>query len=143
MHFGKVLFCYVFQFCFLFSIAIGRHKCIHKLHCLLFLVPYIAPSDFTHYIMTYSSIFLSWLPIPTSQVPGALQGYKISFRKYHGNVTTNLIVDSTTNMRSVRGLTPFNFYWIEITGFTSAGDGPSSLVVLQMPPGRKFIFYLV
>lgn len=89
--------------------------------------------------MSFSSTFLTWLPIPTSQIPGRLLGYRIRYREYHSDVTKTFEVAPTMNMRTLVGLNPFKFYWVEITGYTSAGEGPKRLVVFQTPPGRKLI----
>lgn len=99
--------------------------------------PYIAPPNLTYDIFNEKSAFLSWLPISSSQVPGRLLGYRIRYRLYFENTTVakDIDVDQYTQNRMIYNLKPFSFYWLEISGFTIAGEGPKSLVIIETPPG--------
>ena len=88
--------------------------------------------------MDRETIFIEWQPIPTSQVPGILRGYIIRYREYFKNDTTTITVDEVTTLRTITYLKSFSFYWLEVTGFTNAGEGPDSLVIIKTPPGRKY-----
>lgn len=103
--------------------------------------PYIAPPNLTYDIFNEKSTFISWLPISSSQVPGRLLGYRIRYKLYFDNISQAIVidVDQYTQNKMIYSLKPFSFYWLEISGFTIAGEGPKSLVIIETPPGRKLI----
>ena len=39
------------------------------------------------------------------------------------------------------GLKPFSFYSLEVTGYTVAGEGPKSLIIVETPPGGNLVPY--
>ena len=102
------------------------------------LAPYIGPPNMTADISGQTSAFISWLPISSSQVPGNLLGYRLRYKLYHDprNESTVITLDAFTHNRVLTGLKAFRYYWIECVGFTKAGEGPHSLVVIKTPPGR-------
>jgi len=105
--------------------------------------PYIAPPNLKHYIIDKGTVFIEWLPIPSSQVPGILRGYVIRYRGYFENDTTTITVDEVTTLRTITHLRSNSFYWLEVSGFTNAGEGPKSLVIINTPPGRKYTWYIL
>lgn len=88
--------------------------------------------------LDYETVYISWEAISPNDVPGKLGGYEITFRKYFENATTVMRGADDLLQRTIRGLTPNTYYWLEVGGFTTAGVGPTSLVVFQTPPGRKY-----
>ena len=107
--------------------------------CFVFVVPFIAPPNISYQCNDYQSAYVSWEFIPSSQVPGILRGYDITYREYFSNVTSNMRVAADMLQRTVTGLKANTLYWLEVAGYTNAGLGPESLVVFKTPPGRKYI----
>ncbi|XP_066928943.1 uncharacterized protein [Clytia hemisphaerica] len=103
--------------------------------------PYIGPPNMTADINGQTSVFISWLPISSSQVPGNLLGYRLRYKLYHDsrNQSQVITLDAFTHNRMLTGLKAFSYYWIEVVGFTNAGEGPHSLVVIKTPPGPPAI----
>lgn len=101
-------------------------------------VPYIPPPNVESSEIDHETVFLNWESIGPQHVPGTLSGYVIKYRKYHGNQTTTHY--QTATLRTLRGLKPNTLYWIEIMGYTTAGHGPESLIIVTTPKGRMFKF---
>ena len=119
-----------------FCLNLIKKLSIFILFCI-FIAPYIAPPNLMHDIYNETSIFISWLPISSSQVPGKLLGYRIRYRLYHEyhNNVIKIDVDQYTQNKMINNLKPFSLYWLEVTGFTIAGEGPKSIVIINTPPG--------
>ncbi|XP_066928617.1 uncharacterized protein [Clytia hemisphaerica] len=96
-------------------------------------VPYIEPPNSTYDEIDHETTYLSWGEITQEYVPGTLVGYHIKVRKYH---ETQFVVHSTVSkLMTITGLKADTFYWVEITGYTIAGDGPEAVVVFKTPRG--------
>ena len=108
---------------------------------LLLSVPYIEPPNSTYDEIDHETTYLSWDEITQEHIPGTLIGYHIKVRKYH---ETQFVVHSTVSkLMTLTGLKADTFYWVEITGYTTAGDGPEAVVVFKTPRGRKLTYLLV
>ncbi|XP_047425794.1 interleukin-6 receptor subunit beta isoform X2 [Mugil cephalus] len=95
--------------------------------------PLSAPKNIQSYNGTLTSVVLEWLPIPEEDTRGFLLGYIIYYTEYHQRRTgseKNVTVDPELNIYGLEGLKSATTYQVQISGFTSAGEGVRSEEIL-------------
>ncbi|XP_066935071.1 uncharacterized protein [Clytia hemisphaerica] len=102
-------------------------------------VPYIKPPNGDHSILSYETVYFNWDAISVNQVPGVLRGYQITYRSYFDNSTLVSRTSPDLLQRTITGMTPNTWYWVEIAGFTNKGLGPEHLLIFQTPPGPPVV----
>lgn len=100
-------------------------------HCYLFAVPSRVPSTI-YFNKKSTEITVDWSPLPEQYINGRLLGYRVYFQKtahnYLDPVASKAWRVKVTNPNTTRvtfsGLKPAQLYDIDVTAFTSKGEGP-------------------
>ncbi|XP_052075411.1 protein sidekick-1-like [Mytilus californianus] len=87
-------------------------------------VPAQAPDTVEAVGISYTEIEVDWTEIATKDRNGVLLGYRIIYYKFVSAWPSNITVDNTTLQHTITGLDFDTYYYVGVTGFTSAGDGP-------------------
>lgn len=99
------------------------------------LVPSLAPQNVTVQSLNSSSFVLTWGPVPLQYANGRIQGYRV--RVWEQNVT-NVSYSVNKEMILVEGLQPYTTYKVEVSAYTSVGEGNGSfLLVTTLKAGES------
>ena len=93
-------------------------------------VPSQAPSGFTVTASTSTSITASWQLPPKYARHGNITGFKLFYAKKDA-VGSPTVFSVTSLTRVVSGLDNYTEYEFQVLAFSSKGDGPKSLVVVN------------
>ncbi|NXF73108.1 SDK2 protein, partial [Sclerurus mexicanus] len=87
-------------------------------------VPRRGPTNVTILNITKHSALVKWNEIATEDCLGFLQGYRISYTDLSRKKTLAVTLNSSTTSYHLTGLKEKTIYRVQISGFTSAGEGP-------------------
>ncbi|XP_031953114.1 interleukin-6 receptor subunit beta-like [Corvus moneduloides] len=90
-------------------------------------VPRTGPGHVTILNITKHSAVVKWTEIPAEDCLGFLQGYRISYTDSSRQKSPALTLNSSTTTYHLTGLKEKTTYRVQISGFTSAGEGPLTL----------------
>ena len=94
------------------------------------LAPLAPPEDFHLVAINTTSIEVQWDLPPYNYRGGVIRGYKIFVRPATGGQERTIIVpDNVTDEYIVTGLQRDTLYRFSVLAFTSAGDGPRTLIL--------------
>ena len=92
---------------------------------------------------TWECLLVNWTAIPTPKARGVIIKYHIYYKLASGG---GEFYQSTTSNSSYQlcGLLPYTEYKVQMSGFTSKGEGESSEYSLPVRTGEysKFIFFI-
>ena len=90
------------------------------------LEPSKIPQNFHGYNLSSTSLQLKWNPVQDGFVHGILRGYRLYYRitKLPLMPYINITYDSATLSATLHDLLMFTKYTLQITAFTSKGEGP-------------------
>ncbi|XP_028409028.1 uncharacterized protein LOC114531613 isoform X2 [Dendronephthya gigantea] len=90
-------------------------------------VPNVPPQNFTAVAINTTAISVSWAPVPSSNLNGVFQGYKVLYRKTNENNGYSEYLSTTiyaeNNKELLQGLDIFTNYTLRVLAFTLSGDG--------------------
>ena len=105
------------------------------LHCVAPLSP---PEDFHLIALNTTSIEVQWDLPPYNSRGGIIRGYKIFVQPANGGEETMIDVpDNRTEEYIVTGLQRDSPYRISVLAYTSAGDGPRTLILTIDTLGKQ------
>ena len=88
-------------------------------------VPSVEPAIETSRAVDGQSIFLKWRALPQKYVNGILRGYTIQYYTRYGSYSRRSLDVSADQLQvTVTGLRSCAFHHVEISAFTSKGEGP-------------------
>lgn len=93
-------------------------------HFLLFAVPSSAPEIPKCNVLSSTSIYVTWSPVPKEGQNGKILGYKIFYAandRFHEN--EDLSATTTNQYFTIENALKFTNYTISILAYTSIGDG--------------------
>ncbi|NWJ03492.1 SDK2 protein, partial [Crypturellus undulatus] len=91
-------------------------------------VPRIGPTNVTILNITKHTAVVQWTEIGAEDCLGFLQGYKISYIIDSASTKSPAVtVNSSTTCYNLTGLKERTIYRVQVSGFTSAGEGPWTL----------------
>ena len=98
----------------------------------LFLAPTSPPLNVTAHNTSSTSIFVTWSPPPSDNIPGILLGYEVSYTPSEPEISHNsstirrVMLCSCNTSIELTNLTVYEPYNITVAAFTSAGIGNES-----------------
>ena len=98
----------------------------------LFLAPTSPPLNVTALNTSSTSIFVTWSPPPSDNIPGILLGYEVSYTPSEPEISHNsstirrVMLCSCNTSIELTNLTVYEPYNITVAAFTSAGIGNDS-----------------
>ncbi|OXB63320.1 hypothetical protein ASZ78_015655, partial [Callipepla squamata] len=102
-------------------------SCRHHFTCQFFyLFVWIGPSNITIMNITKHSAFVKWTEISAEDSMGFLQGYKINYIDSSRKKFLAASINSSTTSYHLTGLKEKTIYYVQISGFTKAGEGSPS-----------------
>ena len=101
------------------------------------LAPAVVPPNITTVSTSPEVIYMQWVDIPYLQRNGPLTGYKVRYKKYFDNQFNTKNVDFGFITIALTNLKPFTLYWLEISGYNSAGEGPADYSIIKTLEGGK------
>ncbi|NXI98370.1 SDK2 protein, partial [Psophia crepitans] len=90
-------------------------------------VPRTGPTNVTILNIRKHSALVKWTKIAAEDCLGFLQGYRISYTDSSRKKTPAVTLNSSTTSYHLTGLKEKTIYHVQISGFTSAGEGPLTL----------------
>ncbi|NXX79026.1 SDK2 protein, partial [Urocolius indicus] len=90
-------------------------------------VPRTSPANVTILNITKHSALVKWTEIPAEDCLGFLRGYRISYTDSLRKKSLAVTVNSFITSYCLTGLKAKTIYHVQISGFTNAGEGPSTL----------------
>ncbi|KAM6035333.1 interleukin-6 receptor subunit beta-like [Theristicus caerulescens] len=90
-------------------------------------VPRTGPANVTIVNITKHSAFVKWTKIAAEDCLGFLQGYRISYTDSSRKKSLAVTLNSSTTSYHLTKLNGKTMYRVQISGFTSAGEGPPTL----------------
>ncbi|XP_061874810.1 interleukin-6 receptor subunit beta-like [Colius striatus] len=90
-------------------------------------VPRTGPANVTILNITKHSALVKWTKIPAEDCLGFLQGYRISYTDSLRKKSLAVTVNSSITSYRLTGLKAKTIYHVQISGFTNAGEGLSTL----------------
>ncbi|RMX55339.1 hypothetical protein pdam_00019119, partial [Pocillopora damicornis] len=87
----------------------------------------LTPQNVTVQSLNSSSFVLTWGPVPLQYANGRIQGYRV--RVWEQNVT-NVSYSVNKKMILVEGLQPYTTYKVEVSAYTSVGEGNGSFLLV-------------
>ncbi|NXA13193.1 SDK2 protein, partial [Sapayoa aenigma] len=93
-------------------------------------VPRTGPTNVTILNITKHSALVKWNEIAAEDRLGFLQGYRISYTDSSRKKSPTVTLNSSTTHYHLTGLKEKTIYRVQISGFTSAGEGP---LILSQP----------
>ncbi|XP_057900437.1 interleukin-6 receptor subunit beta-like [Melospiza georgiana] len=90
-------------------------------------VPRTGPANVTILNITKHSALVKWTEIPAEDRLGFLQGYRISYTDSSRKKSPAVTLDTSITSYHLTGLKEKTTYRVQISGFTSAGEGPQTL----------------
>ncbi|XP_025962548.2 interleukin-31 receptor subunit alpha-like [Dromaius novaehollandiae] len=90
-------------------------------------VPRIGPTDVTILNITKHTALVKWTEIAAEDCLGFLRGYRIRYIDSARTKSQAVTVNSSTTSYHLTGLKEKTIYHVQISGFTSAGEGPQTL----------------
>lgn len=100
--------------------------------CLLSLEPSKTPQNFHGYNLSSTSLQLKWSPVQDGFVHGILLGYRIYYRitNFPSMPLINVTYGPTTVNATFHDLLTYTNYTLQITAFTSKGEGPHTQPII-------------
>ncbi|NXA32324.1 SDK2 protein, partial [Eudromia elegans] len=90
-------------------------------------VPRIGPNNVTVLNITKHTALVQWTEIGAEDSLGFLQGYKISYIDSARTKSPAVTVNSSITRYHLTGLKERTIYRVQVSGFTSAGEGPRTV----------------
>uniref|UniRef100_A0A8D2N577 Fibronectin type-III domain-containing protein n=1 Tax=Zonotrichia albicollis TaxID=44394 RepID=A0A8D2N577_ZONAL len=90
-------------------------------------VPRTGPANVTILNITKHSALVKWTEIPAEDRLGFLQGYRISYTDSSTKKSPAVTLNASITSYHLTGLKEKTTYRVQISGFTSAGEGPQTL----------------
>ncbi|NWW71167.1 SDK2 protein, partial [Climacteris rufus] len=90
-------------------------------------VPRTGPANVTILNVAKHSALVKWTKIAAEDSLGFLQGYRISYTDSSRKKSPTVTLNSSTTSYYLTGLKEKTTYRVQISGFTSAGEGPLTL----------------
>ena len=104
--------------------------------------PDAPPENVTAVSKTFSSIDVSWEPVPEAKQNGNITEYEVEVWKNVSGVRENQTIVPTENVSVVvQNLTMFVEYWIAVRAYTRKGPGPYSkppVTLMTLETGNAF-----
>ena len=82
---------------------------------------------------------MEWKDIHPMHRNGQLTGYKVRYKQYFEKTFSLKKVDFGYATTVLLHLKPFTLYWIEISGYNFAGDGPTDYSIVKTLEGGNII----
>ena len=100
----------------------------------------MAPSDLKVVVLSPTSLFLSWSPLPLAHQNGLVVGYVVEVTSVLANKRFRL--SSEAENITVHSLLPHTVYLCTVAAKTSVGVGPfSNFVSIKVSEDGKYIIY--
>ena len=104
--------------------------------------PLVAPPNLSS-TFGQDQIYVEWDPIPYESQGGNLVGYRITIYEYGSSSSkTDFTTPHYSRQKLITGLRGFTVYVIEVSGYTSIGNGPKSVIYDRtLNAGKYFRFF--